>query len=71
MPKVKALKSFSGEEGFVKAGQEITVSANRQAALAANGLVPPAKKAGMPEPVQKVAGLTHGSVKRRSRKLTG
>jgi len=71
MPKVKALKSFSGEEGFVKAGQEITISSNRHAALAANGLVPKPKKAGMPEPAEKVSGLTNGSVTRRSRKLTG
>lgn len=71
MPKVKALKPFSGEEGFVQAGQEITVSAQRHAALAASGLVPPPKKPGAAEPPAKVAGLTSGSVTRRSRKLTG
>lgn len=70
MPKVKALKPFSGEEGFVQAGQEITVSGQRHAALAASGLVPPPKKAGVPPPEPKVAGLTNGAVSRRSRKLT-
>lgn len=61
MAEVKALKSFQGtpEEGYVKAGQKITVTTERQRELARNGLVPPVK--GDPEPEPQAAGVLTGA----------